>query len=29
VSNVASTPDWPQSARRLVHILIAGSRPVT
>jgi AcrR family transcriptional regulator len=29
VSNVASTPDWPQSARRLVHILIAGSRPIT
>jgi AcrR family transcriptional regulator len=29
VSNVASAPDWPQSARRLVHILIAGSRPVT
>jgi AcrR family transcriptional regulator len=27
VSNVSSTPDWPQSARRLVHILIAGSRP--
>ncbi len=27
VSNVASAPDWPQSARRLVHILIAGSRP--
>jgi AcrR family transcriptional regulator len=27
VSNVASTPDWPQSARRLVQILIAGSRP--
>jgi AcrR family transcriptional regulator len=27
VSNVASVPDWPQSARRLVHILIAGSRP--
>ena len=27
VSNVASTPDWPQSARRLVHILISGSRP--
>jgi AcrR family transcriptional regulator len=27
VSNVASGPDWPQSARRLVHILIAGSRP--
>ena len=28
VSNVASTADWPQSARRLVDILIAGSRPV-
>ena len=27
VSNVASTPDWKQSARRLVDILIAGSRP--
>jgi AcrR family transcriptional regulator len=27
VSNVASVPDWPESARRLVHILIAGSRP--
>ena len=27
VSNVASTPDWPESARRLVHILLAGSRP--
>ena len=27
VSNVASGPDWPESARRLVHILIAGSRP--
>jgi AcrR family transcriptional regulator len=27
VSNVASGPDWPQSARRLVQILIAGSRP--
>jgi AcrR family transcriptional regulator len=27
VSNVASTPDWPQSARRLVDILIIGSRP--
>lgn len=26
VSNVASSPDWPQSARRLVEILIAGSR---
>jgi hypothetical protein len=29
VSNVASAPDWQQSARRLVHILIAGSRPVS
>jgi AcrR family transcriptional regulator len=28
VSNVASGPDWPQSARRLVDILIAGSRPL-
>src|SRR5262245_48097788 len=28
VSNVASTPDWRQSARRLVDILITGSRPV-
>ena len=27
VSNVSSVPDWPQSARRLVLILIAGSRP--
>jgi AcrR family transcriptional regulator len=27
VSNVASAPDWPQSARRLVDILINGSRP--
>lgn len=27
VSNVASGPDWQQSARRLVDILIAGSRP--
>jgi AcrR family transcriptional regulator len=27
VSNVASVPDWPASAKRLVHILIAGSRP--
>src|SRR5271170_962750 len=27
VSNVASGPDWAQSARRLVEILIAGSRP--
>jgi hypothetical protein len=28
VSNVASVPDWPQSARRLVQILIVGSRPI-
>jgi AcrR family transcriptional regulator len=27
VSNVASVPDWPQSAKRLVDILIVGSRP--
>ena len=27
VSNVATTPDWQQSARRLVDILISGSRP--
>jgi AcrR family transcriptional regulator len=27
VSNVASVPDWPQSAKKLVDILIAGSRP--
>jgi AcrR family transcriptional regulator len=26
VSNVAASPDWRQSARRLVDILIAGSR---
>jgi len=29
VSNVASGPEWPQSARRLVEILILGSRPRT
>ena len=29
VSNVASGPDWPQSAKRLVQILIIGSRPVS
>ncbi len=29
VANVASTPDWPQSARRLVDILITGSRPIS
>jgi AcrR family transcriptional regulator len=28
VSNVATTPDWRQSARRLVDILITGSRPM-
>jgi AcrR family transcriptional regulator len=28
VAQVASSPDWQQSARRLVDILIAGSRPV-
>ena len=28
VSNVASAPDWVESARRLVDILILGSRPV-
>lgn len=27
VANVASMPDWQQSAKRLVDILIAGSRP--
>jgi AcrR family transcriptional regulator len=27
VSNVAAGPDWQQSARRLVDILITGSRP--
>jgi AcrR family transcriptional regulator len=27
VSNVASAPDWQPSARRLVDILIVGSRP--
>ena len=28
VANVATTPDWQHSARRLVDILITGSRPV-
>jgi hypothetical protein len=27
VVNVATSPDWQQSARRLVDILITGSRP--
>jgi AcrR family transcriptional regulator len=29
VSHVSSAPGWQQSARRLVDILIAGSRPVS
>jgi AcrR family transcriptional regulator len=28
VANVSASPDWQQSARRLVDILIAGSRPM-
>ena len=28
VANVSTSPDWQQSARRLVDILIAGSRPI-
>jgi hypothetical protein len=28
VSNVAPGPDWAQSAKRLVDILILGSRPI-
>src|ERR1700752_4575205 len=28
VSNVATSPDWKQRAKRLVDILIAGSRPI-
>ena len=28
VANVATSPDWQESARRLVDILISGSRPV-
>lgn len=28
VANVSSSPDWQKSARRLVDILIAGSRPM-
>ena len=28
VANVAATPDWEASAKRLVDILIAGSRPI-
>ncbi len=29
VANIAAAPDWQQSARRLVDILILGSRPVS
>ena len=29
VANVATGPDWQQSAKRLVDILILGSRPVS
>lgn len=29
VANVAASPDWQQSAKRLVDILITGSRPVS
>jgi AcrR family transcriptional regulator len=29
VSNIATGPDWQESARRLVDILIKGSRPIT
>ena len=28
VANVATSPDWPQSARRLVEILFLGARPL-
>jgi AcrR family transcriptional regulator len=28
VANMATSPDWQQSARRLVDILVLGSRPV-
>ena len=28
VSNVSASPDWQQSARRLVEILISGARPL-
>lgn len=29
VCSIASTPDWPRNAKRLVEILIAGARPAT
>ena len=28
VANVATSPDWQQSAKRLVDILITGARPL-
>lgn len=28
VANVATSPEWQQSARRLVDILVTGSRPI-
>jgi hypothetical protein len=28
IASVATTPDWQRSAKRLVDILITGSRPV-
>jgi len=28
VANVATSPDWQQSAKRLVDILVTGSRPI-
>jgi hypothetical protein len=28
VANLATSPDWPQSAKRLVDILITGARPI-
>jgi AcrR family transcriptional regulator len=28
VSNVSTSPDWQQSARRLVDILVTGARPI-
>lgn len=29
VANVATSPDWQQSAKRQVDILIIGSRPIS
>ena len=29
VAYMSASPDWQQSARRLVDILITGSRPIT